>query len=119
MALINDSTIEIDAIISVTDTCLIKITDDKLENILNLHVAKMKKGKEWLAALSFSASILLVLLTSDFKEKWGVSGDGWQMFFVLVFTISVGYFIYSIYNRFRHNVTVSSIMIDIKRRNRH
>lgn len=117
MALINDRTIEVDAVISVTGTCLIKITDDKLENILNIHVTKLKKGREWLAALSFSVSTLLVLLTADFKEKWGIHEDGWRMLFILIFAISIIYLCYTIYNSLTHKVTAKSIVIDIKSRN--
>lgn len=118
MALLNDSTIEIDAIISVTDTCIIQITDDKLENILYEYVGRLKKSKEWMAALSFSITILLVLLTSDFKDKWGINKDGWQMLFIIIFIVSVIYMINTIINCFKHNISVKTIIIDIKGRSK-
>lgn len=68
MALLDDKTIEIDATISITETNLIKITEDKLKLVLYEHIEKLRKSKEWLAALSFSVTILLVLLTSNFKD---------------------------------------------------
>lgn len=118
MALINDGSIEVDVTISVTPDCIIKIPDDTLENILNLHISNLKKSREWLAALSFSISTLLVLLTADFKEKWGIVGDGWKILFILIFIISIIYLIYTIINCFTQKVTAKSIVIDIKSRNR-
>lgn len=114
MALINENTIEIDATISRTDTCLIKITEDKLVNILTIHVEKLKKSKEWLAALSFSASLLLVLITSKFNARWGISADTWQALFMFLFGASVIYLIYSIYNCIVHKDSVDIIMKHIK-----
>lgn len=118
MALRTDGAIDVDVVISVTPECLIKITDDTLENILNLHITKLRKSKEWVAALSFSVSTLLVLLTADFKERWGINRDGWQMLFILLFIISVGYTIYTIVNCLTHQVTAKTIIIDIKNKNK-
>ncbi|MDE5842932.1 MAG: hypothetical protein K2H35_04275 [Muribaculaceae bacterium] len=114
MAILNDKTIEIDAVISITKTNLIKITEDKLELTLLKHFNRLKKSKEWLAALSFSLTILLVLLTSDFQEKWGIPGDGWQMLFLLTFIVSIVYLVISIVNCIKHNITVDTIIVAIK-----
>ena len=99
---------------SNTDVSLIAITEDKLINILTIHINKMKKSKEWIAAFSFSVSLLLVLLTSKFEEKWGLSGEQWQMVFILLFIVSIFYLVYTGYNCLKHTVTVDVIVQDIK-----
>lgn len=100
-----------------TDVSLIAITEDKLVNILTVHVSKMKKSKEWFAALTFSASLLLVLLTSKFEAKWSLSGEQWQMVFIIAFIGSLIYLAYSIYNCFKHRVLVEVIVQEIKNAN--
>lgn len=100
-----------------TDVSLIAITEDKLVNILTVHVSKMKKSKEWFAALTFAASLLLVLLTSKFESKWGLSGEQWQMFFIMAFVGSLFYLVYSIYNCCKHKVMVEVIVQEIKNAN--
>ena len=99
---------------SNTTVTVIAITEDKLVNILNVHVRKLKKSKEWLAALSFSVSLLLVLLTSTFNAACGLTGDQIQMFFILLFILSLIYLGYSIYNCCKHNVSVDAIVQEIK-----
>lgn len=99
---------------SNTEVNLIVITEDKLVNILGIHVGRMRKSKEWLASLSFSITLLLVLLTSKFEAKWGLSGEQWQMAFIFLFIGSLIYLGYSIYNCLKHNVTVEVIVQDIK-----
>ncbi len=115
MARITDPIVNVTNTISNTSVSLIQITEDKLVNILTRHVDKLKKSKEWLASLSFSVSLLLVLLTSDFRTKWGLSADTWRALFIFLFIASLGYLIYTIYNSFKHQVSVDSIMDDIKK----
>ncbi len=115
MARISSEGVNIANTFSNTDVNIIRITEDKLINILTIHVGKLKKSKEWIAALSFSISLLLVLLTSTFCSKWGLSGEQWQTIFILLFLGSLIYLGYTIYNSFKHKVTVHSIVEDIKR----
>lgn len=114
MARINSEVVNVANTFSNINVNVIKITEDKLVNILNVHVGKLRKSKEWIAAMSFSASILLVLLTSTFSDKWGLSGEQWQMLFLLLFFASLVYFGYTIYNCIKHRVSVQSIVDDIK-----
>lgn len=110
----NNDSVNVTNTYSNTDVCIIRITEDKLVNILTIHIGRLKKSKEWFASLTFSASMLLVLLTSKFENKWSLSGEQWQMFFILLFILSVFYFLYSIFNCFRHNITVHTIVEEIK-----
>lgn len=114
MARINNETVNVANTFSNTDVNIIRITEDKLINILTIHVGKLKKSKEWIAALSFSISLLLVLLTSKFEDKWSLSGEQWQTVFLLLFLGSLAYLGYTIYNCFKHNVSVQTIVDDIK-----
>lgn len=114
MARISGDVVNVANTFSNTNVNIIKITEDKLVNILTIHVGKLRKSKEWIAALSFSASILLVLLTSTFSDKWGLSADQWQMLFLMLFLGSIVYLGYTIYNCIKHTVSVQSIVEDIK-----
>lgn len=114
MARLTNETINITNTFSNTNVSIIKITEDKLVNILTLHVEKLKKSKQWLASLSFSISLFLVLLTSTFRSMWGLSGEQWQMLFIVLFIGSVAYFLCSVYNCFKHKVTVDIIVDEIK-----
>jgi len=115
MARISSDVVNVANTFSNTTVNIIKITEDKLINILTHHVSKLRKSKEWIAALSFSASLLLVLLTSNFSPKWGLTGEQWQMLFLLLFVMSLAYLGYTIYNCIKHSVSVQSIVDDIKR----
>ncbi len=87
---------------SNTNVNVIAITEDKLVNILTIHVGKLKKNKQWMAALSFCVSLSLVLLTSNFKNMLGLSGEQWQMVFFILLLASVVYLCFSVYNCFMY-----------------
>ena len=114
MAQITIEAVNVTNTYSNTNISILAITEDKLINILTRHVGKLKKSKEWWAALSFSISLLLVLLTSDFHSFLGLLGEQWQMLFILLLIASIAYMIYAIYNCCKHNVTVEIIVKEIK-----
>lgn len=119
MAQISNETVNITNTYSNTDISIIRITEDKLVNILTIHVAKMRKSKEWVAALSFSITLFLVLLTSKFEDKWFFTGEQWYVAFTFLFIASVIYLGYTVYNCFKNNVEVQTIVDDIKQTNQH
>lgn len=114
MANITTNTIRVANVVSNTSVSIIQITEDKLINILSSHIVRLKKSREWMAAGSFAVSLLVVLLTAEFKPKWGIAAEGWRMLFYVVFAISVIFTIYSIYNSIRNKIDVNSIVKDIK-----
>lgn len=73
----------IDQIRTNTKSDLIEITEDKLENILLKHLNKLNKVKGWVTPLSLFATILIVLLTAEFKLYFGIEKEVWKAFFVI------------------------------------
>lgn len=100
--------------ISNTSVNLITITEDKLENILIKHVAKLKKSHDWIGALAFFVTVLATLVTSDFHSTWGLDSAVFTALFILLLIISFGYLVYTVYNAIRNRDSVENIIRDIK-----
>ncbi|MFT4646262.1 MAG: hypothetical protein ACI8RP_001611 [Urechidicola sp.] len=87
----------IDQVRTNTKSDLIEITEDKLENILLKHLNKLNKVRGWLTPFSLSITILIVLLTADFKLFLGISEEIWGAVFVLGFIISIIWTLVSVF----------------------
>lgn len=88
----------VNQVIINTKSDLIEITEDKLENILIKYIDKVKKTFNWLTPLSLFLTILIVLLTAEFKTFIGIDKTVWNAFFLLsliftgLWTIKSGYY---------------------------
>lgn len=107
--------VKVKNVVSNTSVNVIQITEDRLVNILTIHFMRLKKSREWLAALSFSVSLLIVLLTAEFKHTLGMSPDTWRAVFVILLCISFAYLVYTIRNCVIHKTSVIAIVEDIKK----
>jgi hypothetical protein len=99
---------------------LIHITDDKLRNILNGFVSKVKKGKDWLTPFSIALTLVITFLTTDFsKDFLGISKSIWSLIFIGAFVASIIWLIISIINSLRlRKLTNIEYLIDrIKNKN--
>lgn len=63
---------------------LIRITEDKLENILLKHKDKLQTRTMWVAPFSLFVSALLANLTATFADTFGLKAATWEAIFVLV-----------------------------------
>lgn len=81
-----------------TKSDLIEITEDKLENILLKHLSKLKKAQSWLTPLSLFVTILIVLLTTEFKEFLTIGKDVWNAVFIVSLLLTFGWMIKGIYD---------------------
>ena len=106
--------IAVNETISNVSINLIEITEDKLVNILNNHIAGIKKSKDWIGAVALSVSLIGIFLTSSFHDTWFISKETLQAFFCLILLISLGYTFYTIHNCVKYKITVEDIIIDIK-----
>lgn len=94
---INPQSKFVDQVRTNTKSDLIEITEDKLENILLKHLNKLNKVKAWLTPLSLFITILIVLLSAEFKLFLGIEKEVWKALFLilvvltLVWTIISGY----------------------------
>jgi hypothetical protein len=85
---INPQSKFIDQVRTNTKSDLIEITEDKLENILLKHLEKLNKVNGWLTPLSLFATILIVLLTAEFKLFFGIEKEVWKAIFALSLLIT-------------------------------
>ena len=63
---------------------LIRITYDRLWKILTEHCHKVSRSRDWMAPLGVFLTILVTLVSADFKEALAMSKDTWKAIFVIV-----------------------------------
>ena len=100
--------------VSNTSVNVISITEDKLVNILNRHVSRIKKNNDWLTSLALFLSLVAMAVTTDFHETFGISSDTLRGFFYAGVIASLAYFIRSCYNCYKNRDSVDDIVKDIK-----
>jgi hypothetical protein len=81
---------------SNTQSDLIYITEDKLENILLKHINNLNKSNGWITPTTLFITILIVLITSDFKDTLGLEKYVWNALFIIGLIISIIWLIISI-----------------------
>ncbi|MDE6227685.1 MAG: hypothetical protein K2M63_09240 [Muribaculaceae bacterium] len=91
---------------------IISIPEDRLRNIITSHYNHLNKSKDYIGAVALSITLLIVLLTSEFKN-FILEAPTWKAFFVMLFILSLGYTFYCGYNAFRHRDSVRNIIDDI------
>lgn len=93
---------------------LIEITEDKLIVILTKHIAKVKRSRDWIGYLSVCITIVLALVTCNFNDKFGVSGQNWYTIFFISAFIYGFLTIKSLWHSFFRNTSVDKVIHDIK-----
>lgn len=114
MAIDKNFSITINNTVSEININVISITEDRLENILNSHFSRISRSKDWIGSVALSITLLIVLVTSDFKDKW-FEAAVWKALFILLFLASLVYTVYCIFNSIKNRDSVQNIMTDIKR----
>lgn len=107
----------ISTVYSNTQSNLIEITEDKLENTIMKFIEKYVKANSWLTPLSLLISILIMMLTSEVnKSLFGISKEIWTAIFIILSVVSAFWFIISIVNhfRFRKETKIESLICKIK-----
>ena len=72
---------------------VIRVTKDKLKLALMEHLTHVDAKFRWIKPLGFSTTILLALLTTDFKDRFYLEKTLWQGMFLFIFLIVIGWFI--------------------------
>ena len=70
-------------------------TEDKLRLCLSEHLKQLEKKRSWVAPLGILITIIVTLVTSNFK-KVGLDAATWQAIFIIAGLIALGWFIYSV-----------------------
>lgn len=99
-----------------TKSDLIEITEDKLENILLKHLHKKQKAQSWLTPLTLFMTVLIVLLTSDFKDFIGIKKEVWNALFLLTLFVSFIWLIAGVVRAVKHtkSATLEYLISQIK-----
>jgi len=102
-----------------TQSELIEITEDKLENILLKHLHKLNKVSGWLTPVSLFVTILIVLLTAEFKSFIGLDKNVWNAIFIISLLITVVWSTFAIYNAYKcsKSSTITFLIKEIKNTN--
>lgn len=90
--------INFDGISINTSTHIIAVSQDKLLRILDKYTDKVKKQKQWITPLSIAFTLLISLLTSDFKDFIGITAAVWKTTFIIIFlicTVLTGYLFFN------------------------
>lgn len=101
--------------ISNVSVNIIRITEDKLVNILNTHINKIKKkNNDWITSGSLFISLVCVAITSDFHNTFGLNADVIKGIFYAGLFASFVYFIVVIINCIKNKDSISQIVKEIK-----
>jgi len=76
---------------------VILITEDRVRIHLSNHLNKVEKKKGWIAPLGILITIILTLMTSEFRQQNLIfSGTTWEAVFFISALLSGGWLIYAI-----------------------
>lgn len=101
-------------VFTVVSSDVIKITEDKLENILNKNIRKIKKTKDFTTSLGLCISLYSLVYQAELKSFLKFSGETIRGFFLLLLIVSVLYFFKTLFNIIFYRVTSSDIIEEIK-----
>jgi nitrogen regulatory protein PII-like uncharacterized protein len=92
---------------------LIVITEDKLRLCLSESLKKIERKYSWVAPTGVFLTILLSLITADFKNL-GLSADTWKAVFIIAAILSLAWLVYSIIQSTKAE-TIDNVVEKIKK----
>lgn len=92
----------------------ITISEDKLRIKLERQLKRIKKASGVLSYLGIAITCVSVLVSTDFREAFGVTPDMWKTVFFLAAVVFFVLFIFSGFHSIFNRVTVDSMVNDIK-----
>ena len=113
MAINREYSVTINNSVSEININVISVTEDRLENVLSSHFSRLNKSKDWIGAVALTLTLLIVLVTSQFKDIL-LDAPTWKALFIFLFLASALYSIYTIANAIRYRDSVKNIIRDLK-----
>ncbi|WP_342059142.1 hypothetical protein [Aeromonas sp. OTU364] len=92
---------------------VVQITIDKLTLILNEHSLSQDKCSDWKTPLGISITIVIVLLTTDFKTALSIEASAWKAIFIVSLVLCLGWLARSLYN-IKDKQSISQVIEKIK-----
>tara|TARA_Y100000310_G_scaffold293648_1_gene323392 strand:- start:184 stop:738 length:555 start_codon:yes stop_codon:yes gene_type:complete len=86
-----------------TDQRLILVTQDKTLLTLKRNIARLGK-REWIAPLSTLTTIMIALITSNFKQALGLGPAEWRAIFIVCGFIAAGW----LFTALKHSINSDS-----------
>ncbi len=90
-------------------------TEDKVRLCMTNHAQRLATQSAWIGPLSLFLTIILVLLTADFRETFGVPKDTWHAFFILASIFTATWSARTIIHSFRASTSIDQIVEEFKR----
>lgn len=106
--------VETEKVYNNTSQNLIRITEDKLENILTNHFSNVRKKGDWKAPLGIIVSIVLALISSQFQDALFLEAAVWKAVFIISLVISIAWFGCQIYHCVKIDSSLKTLMDKIK-----
>lgn len=98
---------------------IIAINEDSLKLKLIEYEKYVQTRRDWISPLASFISILLALLTAEFKDFLGFKGDTWAAVFIIIAAIALIIFVYQIIRLIIHrNHNLDFIIDQIKQESR-
>lgn len=89
-------------------------TEDKIRIKLDCHLNKIALKKDWITPVGIFLTVLLTLLTTEFK-KFYFSADTWTAVFLIIEIITGIWSLVSIIKALRTEITVDHLINEIKK----
>ena len=95
---------------------LIEITEDKLENVLLKHLKNLRIIDSWLTPFTLFLTVLLAILTTEFKAAFGFTKEVWNAVFLVLLAGSFIWLIICLFKIFKtyNKATIDHIIKQIK-----
>lgn len=87
-------------------------TEDKLKLCLQRHLSEVEKSRDWVAPFSLLISLILALITTEFKD-FVLPKATWSAVFIISAILSGLWFLFVVKNAFTRR-TVESLISEIK-----
>lgn len=92
----------------------ITISEDKLRIKLEKQIKRVRRGSGVLGYISVAITCVGVLVSTDFKEVYGITPDMWKTVFFLAAVVFVGLSFFHVFYALFFRASVDSIVKDIK-----
>jgi LPS O-antigen subunit length determinant protein (WzzB/FepE family) len=97
---------------------IIIITQDRIKIILTEYIAQIEKKKEWISWIGTAITLLIVLVTTDTKNIFGLSASVWTAVFIISFLVVLFCTLKAIFVAFKSKTyTIDSIIREMKKPN--
>lgn len=115
MAVLDSCKVTIHNTVSDISVRVITITEDRLENVVNKHINKFRKSQDYIGSIALTISLLIVLVTSEFKNK-GFDAGTWRGIFIALFCASLFYLVYVFVNLYKGRNGREELLEELKRK---